>query len=157
MVRMRRRIKTTKFNFFPCIFYALGVAGGMREFCFIAAFILMFDCIYLFSLFLSVLTLKMEMRRVREEDKTMEQDGRGGVPSLTPSSSSSSLVSAADDSNTNSSVSGGKRSTTPIPHQYPTLLSEDLFCQSETVPLKKSKDAVNAFFISRTKLVLVSF
>lgn len=125
-----------------------GVAGGMREFCFIAAFILMFDCVYLFTLFLSILTLKMEMRRVREEENSGSSS-----PSLSKSTSTVSLASLADDHDSNNN---GKRSSSPTLHSHPTLLSEDLFSQSEMVPLKKSKDAANkAFFISRTKLVLI--
>ncbi|KAJ3065250.1 3-hydroxy-3-methylglutaryl-coenzyme A (HMG-CoA) reductase isozyme, partial [Quaeritorhiza haematococci] len=41
-----------------------GIPGGMREFCFIAAGILVFDCVFLFTLFLSVLTLKLELKRL---------------------------------------------------------------------------------------------
>ena len=40
---------------------ASGMGGGVREFCFIAAFILAFDCLYLFTMYLSVLTLRLEV------------------------------------------------------------------------------------------------
>lgn len=52
-------------------FLSIGAFTGipyLSEFCVIAALILLFGLFYLFTLFLAVLTLKMELQRIRESD-----------------------------------------------------------------------------------------
>ncbi|KAI9328573.1 hypothetical protein DFJ73DRAFT_964455 [Zopfochytrium polystomum] len=43
-----------------------GISGGLQEFSLIAAIILAFDGIFLFTMFLSVLSLKLELKNIRE-------------------------------------------------------------------------------------------
>ncbi|KAJ3284901.1 3-hydroxy-3-methylglutaryl-coenzyme A (HMG-CoA) reductase isozyme [Borealophlyctis nickersoniae] len=56
-----------------------GISGGLPEFCIIAAFITFFDCVFMFTLFLSVLTLKLELKRIRES--SADADGSLSVGS----------------------------------------------------------------------------
>ncbi|KAL1918373.1 uncharacterized protein VTP21DRAFT_3033 [Calcarisporiella thermophila] len=44
---------------------ALSHIKGLREFCFLAAFILFYDCLYMFTLYTAVLTLKLELKHLR--------------------------------------------------------------------------------------------
>jgi hydroxymethylglutaryl-CoA reductase (NADPH) len=61
----------------------------LAEFCLVAFLILLFDCLYLFTVFLAVLTLKMELMRVRESDpETLSPAERESLLRLTSPSSS---------------------------------------------------------------------
>ena len=42
-------------------YYDIGVGGVMSEFCLVAALIVALDCLFLFTYFVSVLTLKLEV------------------------------------------------------------------------------------------------
>ncbi|KAJ3040415.1 3-hydroxy-3-methylglutaryl-coenzyme A (HMG-CoA) reductase isozyme, partial [Rhizophlyctis rosea] len=57
-----------------------GIRGGLPDFCMIAAFILLFDCVFLFTLFLSVLTLKLELARIRESSAEKTSDAMLSKP-----------------------------------------------------------------------------
>ncbi|KAH6566907.1 hypothetical protein BASA62_006433 [Batrachochytrium salamandrivorans] len=46
--------------------------GVIGEFCFFAAYILFFDCIFLFTFYVSVLTLKLELKRIYMKDNPVE-------------------------------------------------------------------------------------
>ena len=57
---------------------ASGVQGGLRQFCFLAAWILFFDCILLFTLYMAILTVKLEINRIKRHvalRKALEEDG----------------------------------------------------------------------------------
>jgi hydroxymethylglutaryl-CoA reductase (NADPH) len=59
---------------------ASGVQGGLRQFCFLAAWILFFDCVLLFTFFTAILTVKLEINRIKrhvELRKALEDDGIG--------------------------------------------------------------------------------
>ncbi|GIJ83908.1 hypothetical protein Asppvi_002739 [Aspergillus pseudoviridinutans] len=54
------------------------VQGPLPQFCFLAAWILVFDCLLLFTFYVSVLCVKLEVTRIREHVKprrTVEDDG----------------------------------------------------------------------------------
>ncbi|KFY04690.1 hypothetical protein O988_00598 [Pseudogymnoascus sp. VKM F-3808] len=42
-----------------------GVQGGLQQFCFLAAWILFFDCILLFTFYTSILSIKLEVNRIK--------------------------------------------------------------------------------------------
>jgi hypothetical protein len=48
-------------------FNSVGIPA-LAQFCQVAALILLFDSVFMFTIFLAVLTLKMELKRVREND-----------------------------------------------------------------------------------------
>ncbi|KAF2093630.1 3-hydroxy-3-methylglutaryl-coenzyme A reductase [Rhizodiscina lignyota] len=55
-----------------------GVQGGLRQFCFLAAWILFFDCILLFTFYTAILTVKLEINRIKRHvamRKALEDDG----------------------------------------------------------------------------------
>ena len=55
-----------------------GVKGGLQKFCFLAAWVLLFDCTLLFSFYAAVLCIKLEVTRIRrynELRKVLEDDG----------------------------------------------------------------------------------
>ena len=57
---------------------ASGVQGGLQQFCFLAAWILFFDCILLFSFYTAILSIKLEINRIKrhiEVRRALEDDG----------------------------------------------------------------------------------
>lgn len=57
---------------------ASGVQGGLRQFCFLAAWILVFDCLLLFTFYTTILCIKLEINRIKrhiELRKALEEDG----------------------------------------------------------------------------------
>ncbi|KAG0130156.1 putative 3-hydroxy-3-methylglutaryl CoA reductase [Tuber indicum] len=57
---------------------ASGVQGGLRQFCFLAAWILAFDCILLFTFYTAILVIKLEINRIKRHvalRKALEEDG----------------------------------------------------------------------------------
>ncbi|KAL4979676.1 hydroxymethylglutaryl-coenzyme A reductase-domain-containing protein [Aspergillus desertorum] len=57
---------------------ASGVQGGLRQFCFLAAWILFFDCLLLFTFYTTILCIKLEITRIRRHvtlRKALEEDG----------------------------------------------------------------------------------
>ncbi|KAI9888730.1 MAG: 3-hydroxy-3-methylglutaryl-coenzyme A (HMG-CoA) reductase isozyme [Vezdaea aestivalis] len=57
---------------------ASGVQGGLRQFCALAAWILVFDCILLFTFYTSILSVKLEINRIKRHvtlRKALEEDG----------------------------------------------------------------------------------
>ncbi|EEP76858.1 3-hydroxy-3-methylglutaryl-coenzyme A reductase [Uncinocarpus reesii 1704] len=57
---------------------ASGVQGGLRQFCFLAAWILFFDCALLFTFYTTILCIKLEINRIKrhvELRKALEEDG----------------------------------------------------------------------------------
>lgn len=85
---------------------ASGVQGGLRQFCFLAAWILFFDCILLFTFYTSILTIKLEINRIKRHvqlRKALEDDG--------VSRKVAENVAASNDA---SSTSNSSPSETPI-------------------------------------------
>ena len=57
---------------------ASGVQGGLRQFCCLAASILVFDCILLFTFYTTILCIKLEINRIKRHvalRKALEDDG----------------------------------------------------------------------------------
>lgn len=55
-----------------------GVQGGLCQFCFLAAWILFFDCLLLFTFYTSILTVKLEINRIKRHvalRRALEEDG----------------------------------------------------------------------------------
>jgi hydroxymethylglutaryl-CoA reductase (NADPH) len=61
-----------------CAGAASGIQGGLRQFCFLAAWILFFDCVLLFTFYTTILCLKLEINRIKRHvalRKALEEDG----------------------------------------------------------------------------------
>ncbi|KAL8803150.1 MAG: hypothetical protein Q9200_006327 [Gallowayella weberi] len=57
---------------------ASGVQGGLRQFCFLAAWILTFDCVLLFTFYTAILSVKLEINRIKRHvtlRRALEEDG----------------------------------------------------------------------------------
>lgn len=57
---------------------ASGVQGGLQQFCFLAAWILFFDCILVFTFYTAILCIKLEINRIKrhvEMRRALEDDG----------------------------------------------------------------------------------
>lgn len=57
---------------------ASGVQGGLKQFCFLAAWILAFDCILLFTFYTAILSVKLEINRIKRHvalRRALEEDG----------------------------------------------------------------------------------
>jgi hydroxymethylglutaryl-CoA reductase (NADPH) len=55
-----------------------GVQGGLQQFCFLAAWILFFDCILLFTFYTAILSIKLEINRIKRHvalRRALEDDG----------------------------------------------------------------------------------
>ena len=55
-----------------------GVQGGLRQFCFLAAWILFYDCVLLFTFYTAILSIKLEINRIKRHvalRKALEEDG----------------------------------------------------------------------------------
>ena len=55
-----------------------GVQGGLRQFCFLAAWILAFDCVLLFTFYTAILSVKLEINRIKRHvalRRALEEDG----------------------------------------------------------------------------------
>ncbi|CAG8513664.1 13118_t:CDS:2 [Ambispora gerdemannii] len=48
------------------VFGALSGVTGLQEFCFLGAFILLYDCLFLYTFYTAMLTLKLELNRIRQ-------------------------------------------------------------------------------------------
>ncbi|CAH0048188.1 unnamed protein product [Clonostachys solani] len=57
---------------------ASGVQGGLQQFCFLAAWILVFDCVLLFTFYTAILSIKLEINRIkRHVDMRMALEADG--------------------------------------------------------------------------------
>ena len=57
---------------------ASGVQGGLQQFCFLAAWILFFDCFLLFTFYTAILSIKLEINRIKRHvalRQALEDDG----------------------------------------------------------------------------------
>lgn len=57
---------------------ASGIQGGLRQFCFLAAWILTFDCLLLFTFYTTILCIKLEINHIKRHialRKQLEEDG----------------------------------------------------------------------------------
>ncbi|CAG8953358.1 hypothetical protein HYFRA_00003569 [Hymenoscyphus fraxineus] len=57
---------------------ASGVQGGLQQFCFLAAWILFFDCLLLFTFYTAILSIKLEINRIKRHvalRQALEDDG----------------------------------------------------------------------------------
>jgi hydroxymethylglutaryl-CoA reductase (NADPH) len=57
---------------------ASGVQGGLQQFCFLAGWILFFDCVLLFTFYTTILCIKLEITRIKRHvalRKALEEDG----------------------------------------------------------------------------------
>ncbi|KAG5987027.1 hypothetical protein E4U54_005176, partial [Claviceps lovelessii] len=85
---------------------ASGVQGGLQQFCFLAAWILLFDCILLFTFYTAILSIKLEINRIkRHYDMRMALEADGVSRRVAEN------VAKSNDDWTPSNESGSKNTT----------------------------------------------
>ncbi|CAJ0644436.1 607_t:CDS:10 [Entrophospora sp. SA101] len=77
-------------------FGAMSGVSGLQEFCFLGAFILLYDCLFLFTFYTAMLTLKLELKRIREA-KVLKKSTERDVITSSPSSIRQSIIKAFRD------------------------------------------------------------
>ncbi|KAF7159333.1 hypothetical protein CNMCM5623_004647 [Aspergillus felis] len=89
---------------------ASGVQGGLRQFCFLAAWILFFDCVLLFTFYTTILCIKLEINRIKRHialRKALEEDGITYRVAENVAANNDSPLAGSESSN-NTSIFGRK-------------------------------------------------
>ena len=95
---------------------ASGVQGGLQQFCFLAAWILVFDCILLFTFYTAVLNIKLEINRIKRHislRQALEDDGVNRR--VAESVAQSDEWPKADKSNNETNIFGRKVRDSSVP------------------------------------------
>lgn len=90
---------------------ASGVQGGLRQFCFLAAWILFFDCVLLFTFYTTILCIKLEITRIRRHvalRRALEEDGITHRVAENVASSNDWPVTGSDNRSGDTSIFGRK-------------------------------------------------
>lgn len=95
-----------------------GIQGGLRQFCFLGAWILFFDAIMLLTFFTSVLTIKLEINRIKRHvalRRALEDDGVSRSVAENVASNNDWPSAAVDSSNqaARTTTIFGKKFTAP--------------------------------------------
>ncbi|KAN0065844.1 3-hydroxy-3-methylglutaryl-coenzyme A (HMG-CoA) reductase isozyme [Thecaphora frezii] len=118
--------------------------SGLREFCQLAALILLFDCIFLFAFYVSILTIMVEVHRIKIM-RGMRRIKPGTPPNVDSDDAASAPVSPASD------VSS--RDASPSRKQRP-LWKRIAKLVLGRVPLEKRSSKENP--VARLKLLLIA-
>jgi hydroxymethylglutaryl-CoA reductase (NADPH) len=95
---------------------ASGVQGGLQQFCFLASWILVFDCILLFTFYTAVLNIKLEINRIKRHislRQALEDDGVNRR--VAESVAQSDEWPKADKSNNETNIFGRKVRDSSVP------------------------------------------
>ncbi|KAK9457909.1 hydroxymethylglutaryl-coenzyme A reductase-domain-containing protein [Dipodascopsis uninucleata] len=82
--------------------------GGLRQFCFLSVWILLYDCVMTFTFYVAILSIKLEINRVKRHisiRKALEEDGVSG----TVAESVADSVDKSEGVDSNESVTFGKK------------------------------------------------
>ncbi|KAI9828548.1 MAG: hypothetical protein M1819_006605 [Sarea resinae] len=91
---------------------ASGVQGGLRQFCFLAALTLVFDCVLLFTFYTAILSIKLEINRIKRHvtlRKALMEDGVSRQVAENVASSNDWPRFSAEDSSADGTVIFGKK------------------------------------------------
>ncbi|SJX63248.1 probable 3-hydroxy-3-methylglutaryl-coenzyme A reductase [Sporisorium reilianum f. sp. reilianum] len=116
--------------------------SGLREFCQLAALILLFDCIFLFAFYVSILTVMVEVHRIKVK-RGVRKPKLSAELSLDPDSAPASPVS---DSSTS-------RDSSPTPSSRP-LWKKAFHAVFGSAPSDKRRKSENP--LGRLKLLLIA-
>ncbi|KAF2010617.1 3-hydroxy-3-methylglutaryl-coenzyme A reductase [Aaosphaeria arxii CBS 175.79] len=93
-----------------------GIQGGLRQFCFLGAWILLFDAIMLLTFFTAILTIKLEINRIKRHvalRRALEDDGVSRSVAENVASSNDWPNSVNDHSRATTTTIFGKKVTVP--------------------------------------------
>ncbi|RDA95666.1 hypothetical protein CP533_1214 [Ophiocordyceps camponoti-saundersi (nom. inval.)] len=105
---------------------ASGVQGGLQQFCFLAAWILFFDCILLFTFSTAILSIKLEIKRIkRHVDMRMalEADGVSRRVAENVATAEDELLLSGGRSSDESSLFGNNAKSSSIPRFKVLMIS----------------------------------
>ncbi|KAF2723562.1 hmg1, hmg-CoA reductase [Polychaeton citri CBS 116435] len=124
---------------------ASGIQGGLRQFCFLAAWTLFFDCILLFTFYTAVLTIKLEINRIKRHvaiRKALEEDGVSRRVAESVASSNEWPRDGTDMQSSEASIFGRKVRDSSIP-RFKVLMVTGFICINvfnlATMPFRASK------------------
>lgn len=88
-----------------------GVQGGLQQFCFLASWILFFDCLLLFTFYTAILSIKLEINRIKrhvEMRMALEDDGLSRR-------TAENVAKSNDDKTEETSLFGRKLKSSSVP------------------------------------------
>ncbi|KAI9037946.1 HMG-CoA reductase [Aspergillus affinis] len=138
---------------------ASGVQGGLRQFCFLAAWILFFDCVLLFTFYTTILCIKLEITRIKHHvatRKALEEDGITQQVAENVASSNDWLQSSSDNDG-DTSIFGRKIKSSNV-RRFKILMVGGFVLVNvvnlSAIPFRNSNHNSNIPIISRVSNVL---
>ncbi|GFF58387.1 3-hydroxy-3-methylglutaryl-coenzyme A reductase [Aspergillus udagawae] len=137
---------------------ASGVQGGLRQFCFLAAWILFFDCVLLFTFYTTILCIKLEINRIKRHitlRKALEEDGITHRVAENVASSNDWPL-AGSESNNNTSIFGRKLKSSSV-RRFKILMVGGFVLVNvvnlSTIPFRNSSQGAGIPLLSRVSNV----
>ncbi|GFF48631.1 3-hydroxy-3-methylglutaryl-coenzyme A reductase [Aspergillus udagawae] len=137
---------------------ASGVQGGLRQFCFLAAWILLFDCVLLFTFYTTILCIKLEINRIKRHitlRKALEEDGITHRVAENVASSNDWPL-AGSESNNNTSIFGRKLRSSSV-RRFKILMVGGFVLVNvvnlSTIPFRNSSQGAGIPLLSRVSNV----
>ncbi|GFF76665.1 3-hydroxy-3-methylglutaryl-coenzyme A reductase [Aspergillus udagawae] len=137
---------------------ASGVQGGLRQFCFLAAWILFFDCVLLFTFYTTILCIKLEINRIKRHitlRKALEEDGITHRVAENVASSNDWPL-AGSESNNNTSIFGRKLRSSSV-RRFKILMVGGFVLVNvvnlSTIPFRNSSQGAGIPLLSRVSNV----
>jgi hydroxymethylglutaryl-CoA reductase (NADPH) len=132
---------------------ASGVQGGLQQFCFLAAWILVFDCILLFTFYTAVLNIKLEINRIKRHialRQALEDDGVNRR--VAENVAQSDEWPKADKSNNETNIFGRKVRDSSVPKFKVLMVSGFIIINLlnlVTIPFRGGKSHAEPSTVSR--------
>jgi hydroxymethylglutaryl-CoA reductase (NADPH) len=137
---------------------ASGVQGGLRQFCFLAAWILFFDCVLLFTFYTTILCIKLEINRIKRHitlRKALEEDGITHRVAENVASSNDWPLAGSESSN-NTSIFGRKLRSSSV-RRFKILMVGGFVLVNvvnlSTIPFRNSSQGAGIPLLSRVSNV----
>ncbi|GIJ82761.1 3-hydroxy-3-methylglutaryl-coenzyme A (HMG-CoA) reductase isozyme [Aspergillus pseudoviridinutans] len=137
---------------------ASGVQGGLRQFCFLAAWILFFDCVLLFTFYTTILCIKLEINRIKRHialRKALEEDGITYRVAENVAANSDSPLAGSESSN-NTSIFGRKLRSSSV-RRFKILMVGGFVLVNvvnlSTIPFRNSSQGAGLPLLSRVSNV----
>lgn len=139
---------------------ASGVQGGLRQFCFLAAWILFFDCVLLFTFYTTILCIKLEITRIKRHvdlRKALEEDGVSQRVAENVASNSDWPQGGSDNKAKETGVFGQKIGASSVPKFKILMVGGFILINIvnlSTIPFRNTTQGTNLPVLSRISNVL---
>jgi hydroxymethylglutaryl-CoA reductase (NADPH) len=133
---------------------ASGVQGGLQQFCFLAAWILFFDCVLLFTFYTSILSIKLEINRIKRHvslRRALEDDGISKRVAENVASSNDWPRVDGTGSNAEANIFGQKVKDSSVPKFKVLMVSGFILINLlnlATIPFRNGKNNTAAISVS---------